>query len=340
MGPVVPDGFDYALSWPRLDQGGKEHLETWIQAHPQARLIIVDTKAKIIARHKTSSRTLYEEDYEAVAPLKELADTYKVSILVIHHLRKMGSSDDILDEISGSTGTTGGVDNLLILKRERGNEHAILHVIGRDIAEEQALALSFDRAAALWRLEGNAQEVQKTRERQEIVDLLQAHPDGLSARAVASALGKNLYTVRNLLKRLVDTGVLSLHNTLYVSVVRRSEASYPGEGSEHGEAAQESILLGSPSRPRVEVALSASTPTEQEKQEKTLLVASHVARSTSAQETTEQEIATLTTLTGVTSLTTPHYGYEQECCTVYEGRNHRHAHQAVGSLVQDRCGYW
>ena len=79
---------------------------------------------------------------------------------------------DVLDEITGSIGMTGAVDGTLILKRERGQAEASLFVTGRDIEREQQLALSFDATTALWSVIGNAEEVGRTRARQEIIDLL------------------------------------------------------------------------------------------------------------------------------------------------------------------------
>ncbi len=88
-------------------------------------------------------------------PLKRLSDTYHVSILAIHHLRKT-ASNDVLDEIIGSTGLTGAVDGAMILKRDRGQNEATLFVTGRDVEQEQQLALNFDatqraHCCAKWR---------------------------------------------------------------------------------------------------------------------------------------------------------------------------------------------
>jgi len=80
-----------------------------------------------------------------------------VAILVVHHLRKM-SADDPLDEISGSTGLTGGVDGILVLKCDRGAADAYLHVTGRDIEEDQEYALHWDQEVAGWSLVGDADE--------------------------------------------------------------------------------------------------------------------------------------------------------------------------------------
>ena len=128
-----------ATEWPRLDEGGVEVLEDWLRDHPDARLIVIDTLAKV--RPRIKGQNIYQEDYAALEELLSLAAEHSVAIIVVHHLRKMGA-DDPLDEISGSTGLSGEVDEALILKRERGRADAFLHVTGREIEEERELPSS------------------------------------------------------------------------------------------------------------------------------------------------------------------------------------------------------
>ncbi|HLX41759.1 MAG TPA: winged helix-turn-helix domain-containing protein, partial [Ktedonobacteraceae bacterium] len=133
-------------------------------------------------------------------------------------LRKMGSSD-VLDEITGSIGITGAVDGTLILKRERGRQEATLFVTGRDVEQEQNLALSFDATTALWTLMGNAEEVSRTRERQEILDLLKEQfPDGMCPREIAEALDKNYHTIRSLLRKMEAAGDIVHCKKQYVAL--------------------------------------------------------------------------------------------------------------------------
>ena len=216
----VPDAISFELRWPRLDQGGLTYLEEYLQTHPQMRLVVVDTWARIAPKTQHRQRSQYEDDYEALTPLKYLADTYRVSILAIHHLRKM-RGDDVLDEITGSIGLTGVVDGALILKRERGQHEATLFVTGRDIEQEQQFALRFDPLTALWTMVGNADEVRRTKERQDILDLLsQQFPDGMTPRQVAEALDKNYHTTRCLLRKLEVAGEIQHTDSQYVAIPR------------------------------------------------------------------------------------------------------------------------
>jgi len=116
---TVPSGIEFATQWPTLDEGGLAQLEAYIQAHPRLRCIVIDTWAKVAPHMK--GRSQYEEDYAALSPLKQLADTYHLSILAIHHLRKT-QAHDVLDEIIGSTAIIGVVDGIFILKRERAED--------------------------------------------------------------------------------------------------------------------------------------------------------------------------------------------------------------------------
>ncbi len=214
----VPNTIAFELRWPRLDQGGLAHLEEYLQAHPHVRLVVIDTWARVSPKAQHRQRSQYEDEYAALTPLKYLADTYRVSILAIHHLRKM-RGEDVLDEITGSIGLTGAVDGALILKRERGQHEASLFVTGRDIEHEQQLALRFDAQTALWTLVGNAEEVTRTKERQDILDLLsEQFPEGMSPRQVAEALDKNYHTTRCLLRKLEAAGEIQHADSQYVAI--------------------------------------------------------------------------------------------------------------------------
>src|SRR6266567_1308890 len=217
---TFPHSISFELRWPRLDQGGLTYLEEYLQTHPDVRLVVIDTWARVSPKAQHRQRSQYEDEYAALTPLKYLADTYRVSILAIHHLRKM-RGDDVLDEITGSIGLTGAVDGALILKRERGQHDASLFMTGRDIEHEQQLALRFDAQTAMWMLVGNAEEVKRTKERQDILDLLsEQFPEGMTPRQVAEALDKNYHTTRCLLRKMEVAGEIQHTDSQYVAIPR------------------------------------------------------------------------------------------------------------------------
>jgi AAA domain len=238
---TVPNSISFELRWPRLDQGGLLHLEEYLQTHPNVRLVVVDTWARISPKAQHHQRSQYEDEYAALIPLKYLADTYRVSILAIHHLRKM-RGDDVLDEITGSIGLTGAVDGALILKRERGQHEASLFVTGRDIEHEQQLALRFDAQTSMWTLVGNAEEVRHTKERQDILDLLsEQFPEGMTPRQVAEALDKNYHTTRCLLRKLEVAGDIQHADSQYVAIPvenSRNQSDYSHQCNQRNQCNQ------------------------------------------------------------------------------------------------------
>ncbi len=143
-GEEAPDGFHYSTSWPKIGDGGAEALDAWLRDHSWSRLVVIDTLKKV--RPKAyGNRNIYDVDYEALEPLLPIASKHNVSILVVHHTNKQADPADPFDVIPGSTGLTEGVDNVLILNRERGKKaDTFLYVDGRDIEEQGELPLKWD----------------------------------------------------------------------------------------------------------------------------------------------------------------------------------------------------
>ena len=133
---------------------------------------------------------------------------HALTVLVLHHTRKAGA-DDFLDLVSGTHGLTGAADQTMVLKRDRGTGRADaeLFITGRDV-EETTLALRFDSETCSWLLMGEAQEYGRSKEQQEILDLLRGRDAGMTPKDIAEEIGKNPNTVRSLLRRMVAAGRL------------------------------------------------------------------------------------------------------------------------------------
>lgn len=200
----APDGFDYATAFPRLDEGGLDFLKGWLEEHPQARLVVIDTLAKIRPRPRNSQGG-YQEDYEALEDLLPLAAEHQVAILVVTHTRKAAATD-VVDEINATTGLMGGVDGFMIVKTERGKNEATMFVTGREIEEEGELSLKWDRELHGWMLVGDAEETRLTEQRRAILDALRAAGEPMGPKAIAKAAGLNYGSVRNQLGDLAVDG--------------------------------------------------------------------------------------------------------------------------------------
>jgi len=197
-------------AWPKTGTGGLDILDEWCDAHPEARLLIVDTLARV--RPIRSGRgDLYAEDYKIGQDLKALADSHGIAVLVVHHLRKM-DSDDPLELLSGTLGLPGAADSVLVMKRERGKDDATLFVTGRDV-EERELAVEWDEALWQWVHRGSSEEYRRSEARKEILELFAKEGEPLSPKDIADAVGKKDKAVRQLLRSMVQDGEVLRHGT-------------------------------------------------------------------------------------------------------------------------------
>lgn len=124
-------------------------ISAWLINHPNG-LVILDTLGRARPQRKRGDDP-YIADYQAGVALKTIVDTFPGSALLgVHHTRK-ASSDDFVDDLSGTLGLAGSADYILVLRRPRNSNDATLQTTGRDAPEgEYALTVH----AGNWTLVG------------------------------------------------------------------------------------------------------------------------------------------------------------------------------------------
>jgi hypothetical protein len=188
---------------PRIGEGFMERLETWVDEHPEGRLIIVDILEKVRPL-RTPNGSMYGEDYRALEDLQQFGQRHNVAILIIHHSNK-SRPEDFRDAANGSNGLTGACDTLWSLHRVAGEPDAILKMTGRDIdSGTQELALRF--ADGFWTALGDADDYRLSKESQEVIDALTQATRPLTPTQLATRLGRKAATVRLRLKRMLARG--------------------------------------------------------------------------------------------------------------------------------------
>ena len=125
----APSSVHFCTECALIGQGLEEQVETFLTAHPDTVLVIIDTLQMV----RPARDATYANDYRDLSALKQIADAHGIAILLIHHLRKE-SADDVFNRISGTTAISGAVDSSFTLVEERrGSGRAKLSCIGRDI---------------------------------------------------------------------------------------------------------------------------------------------------------------------------------------------------------------
>jgi len=145
----APDTIHFATMSETIAGGLVKQIESFLAEHPQTNFIAIDTLQRV--RDAAGEANAYANDYREVNVLKSLADKHRIAILLIHHLRKQ-ADDDPLNMISGTTGLTGAVDGIYVLKKDKrtGNTAKFI-ATGRDI-EQREFTLEFESDSHLWNL--------------------------------------------------------------------------------------------------------------------------------------------------------------------------------------------
>ena len=129
-------------------------ISKFILEHPDTVLVIIDTFQIV---RNNGIETSYANDYEEVRALKTLADEKKISLLLVHHLRKQGDSY-ALNKLSGTTGISGAMDAVFILDQSKRNANgATLFCTGRDI-ENREIEIQLKKENCEWELKGDSLE--------------------------------------------------------------------------------------------------------------------------------------------------------------------------------------
>ena len=158
FGMECSENFYFATQSKTLNEGLEEQLNQFVKVHTDARLIIIDTLQKV--REVGGDKFSYASDYEIVTKLKAFSDKHGICLLVVHHTRKMESSDSF-DMISGTNGLLGAADGAFIVhKKKRTDNEAVMDIVGRD-QPDQELTIEFDRERCVWKFKKAETELWK-----------------------------------------------------------------------------------------------------------------------------------------------------------------------------------
>jgi hypothetical protein len=214
-----PERFDVMHDeFPKVGDGALDLLRDYCTQHPDTELIIVDT-LQHLRPTSDGRRNVYHEDYEFVHPIAELGRKTDTSILLVHHLNKLQNGDE-LDKVSGSTGLTGAVENVMILDRARGESKAELSIRPREDREED-FDLEFDGKVQTWIVGGSGYEP-SSEARTEVWEILVESGHEMKVGTIAERLGKQSQTVSKTIGRMIDSGapVKKVKKGVYRSVSR------------------------------------------------------------------------------------------------------------------------
>lgn len=181
-------GLHFKITAKTLDTGLIDQLTKIIKANPDIKLIVFDTLQKIRGSAIKNEST-YAHDYREMGMLKNFADRYGISIILVHHMRKMLDQDDVFNMTSGSSAIIGAADTALIIyKKKRTDEFATLSLTGRDVRDAE-IVISRSEEQGTWSVIGSPEEQEAKKKREEflknpvaqtLIALIKRQPSGWS----------------------------------------------------------------------------------------------------------------------------------------------------------------
>jgi len=207
-GLPMPENLFISNHLERLDAGGLEEIEAFLEENRDTRLVVIDTLARVKPRTRRNTDA-YETDTEIMGNLQNIAMRHGITVLVVHHMRKnVKDADDVFDGVLGSTGLTGTADGTILVQRGRQSKEIVMHITGRDI-EEQQLSVKFDLSDRVpFNLMGTTEEVHMSDTRKEILEYLEEN-GATGPKELSKALGKNYSTTKNTLWTMLKEGLIS-----------------------------------------------------------------------------------------------------------------------------------
>ncbi|MCH7974654.1 MAG: winged helix-turn-helix transcriptional regulator, partial [Bacteroidetes bacterium] len=133
---------------------------------------------------------------------------------------KKGGEENVFDEISGTTGLTGAMDTMMVIKEK--NKDYTLHITGRDVAEAD-YRIVFDKNLFCWNVVEKKDEINITAEREVILELIKTYNREMRSGEIAELIGKEKSNVSKMLKKLVRDKLLVSPKYGYYALPKENE---------------------------------------------------------------------------------------------------------------------
>ena len=190
---------------PRIDDGVLANIGNSIKEN-KFEILILDTLGTSINNKRKKGLSSYMDEYELLNNLQRFSLDHKISLIVLHHTRKM-KAESVFDEISGTRGITGAADANFVLQRNKMS--GTLSIQGRDL-EEQIFDLEFDKQNLIWKMIGLKTNIDLTPEQKSIIDVFENDYDKeLKPSEIQKILEKEETNIRPTIGKLVDLGLLN-----------------------------------------------------------------------------------------------------------------------------------
>lgn len=190
-----------------LNLAGGKRLLAYIEQHDYL-ATIVDTFSRGFNVNQLKSDALTD----ALAPFQEFTQrTNRVIIFIDHEPKRNDENATAITALFGGIAKVGVADGVWRLYKERGKSVRI-DIEGRDLEDTYSLKLHFDKSQCYWYSEGDAEKLELTERRKQIIDAL-ANLGRCSLGQLEDATGQPKGHLHTRLQDLVTEGIVKREKT-------------------------------------------------------------------------------------------------------------------------------
>lgn len=165
-GSEPPDNLVIVNEYSTMRDSFLTDITEYLETHGKVSLVIIDVFQKI-KKPKRANESDYEDIYENFTPLKELADKYNISLMLVMHNRKTEDPTDPFSNALGSSAIMGASDQMLVIqKKKRKDIDATLSITGRTVRSGE-YAIRFNEPLCKWEMLGDAKEIAERKARED-----------------------------------------------------------------------------------------------------------------------------------------------------------------------------
>ena len=117
----TPTDIHFVTKALKLYGGLAEQIAEFLEAHPQTKMIVIDTLQYIWNTGKYTGT--YSGDYHDMDALRDIIAGRNLSMLLVTHNHKSDESDPV-NRVHSSTGLTGAVDDIFVLEKSAIDEQS------------------------------------------------------------------------------------------------------------------------------------------------------------------------------------------------------------------------
>lgn len=190
----------FAIASLGISNGLVEQVNQFMTTYPSTKLIVIDTLEHI--RNTTAETSMYSHDYNDIQKIRAITEAHDVTVLLIHHTRKMFDPDP-LNTLTGSTGLVGAVDGVWVLEKEKRTENkGKLTIVNRDTGG-YCFKVEFNEDDFKWNNLGDYEQATKNEDTFCVLinEFLKENWQGTATELVTELVTETI-TVSNVTKRL------------------------------------------------------------------------------------------------------------------------------------------